>query len=97
MLVKSKPDAKSAFLDDFLVKRDHGELADYVAKLAKESDLSNSQSIPTSFKAAQAVTAAGCSPVSTTALDRLRRTRMRPIMETRSLGSPFYEFRRESI
>jgi hypothetical membrane protein len=36
VLVKSKPDAKSAFLDDLLAKRDHGELADHVAKLAKE-------------------------------------------------------------
>jgi hypothetical membrane protein len=35
-LLKSKPDAKSAFLDDLLAKRDHGELADHVAKLAKE-------------------------------------------------------------
>jgi len=35
-LLKSKPDAKSAFLDDLLTKRDKGELADHVAKLAKE-------------------------------------------------------------
>jgi hypothetical membrane protein len=35
-LLKSKPDAKSAFLDDLLAKRDHSELADHVAKLAKE-------------------------------------------------------------
>jgi hypothetical membrane protein len=35
-LLKSKPDAKSAFLDDLLAKRDRGELADHVAKLAKE-------------------------------------------------------------
>jgi hypothetical membrane protein len=36
VLLKSKPDAKSAFLDEFLVKRDHGELLDHVAKLANE-------------------------------------------------------------
>jgi preprotein translocase subunit SecG len=35
-LLKSKADASSAFLDDLLAKRDHGELADHVAKLAKE-------------------------------------------------------------
>jgi hypothetical membrane protein len=35
-LLKSKPDAKSAFLDDLLAKRDHGELADHTAKLANE-------------------------------------------------------------
>jgi hypothetical protein len=35
-LLKSKPDAKSAFLDDLLTKRENGELADQVAKLAKE-------------------------------------------------------------
>jgi hypothetical membrane protein len=35
-LLNSKPDAKSAFLDDLLAKRDRGELADHVAKLAKE-------------------------------------------------------------
>lgn len=36
MLVKSVPDAKSAFLDDLVAGRDHGELADHVAKLANE-------------------------------------------------------------
>ena len=36
MLVKSVPDAKLAFLDDLVAKRDHGELADHVVKLAKE-------------------------------------------------------------
>jgi hypothetical protein len=36
VLLKSKPDAGSAFLDEFLAKRDHGELADHVAKLANE-------------------------------------------------------------
>jgi len=35
-LLKSKPEAKSAFLDDLLTKRDTSELADHVAKLAKE-------------------------------------------------------------
>jgi hypothetical membrane protein len=35
-LLRSKPDARSAFLDDLLAKRDHGELADHVAKLAKK-------------------------------------------------------------
>jgi hypothetical membrane protein len=35
-LLTSKPDAKSAFLDDLLAKRDNGELGDHVAKLAKE-------------------------------------------------------------
>jgi hypothetical membrane protein len=35
-LLKSRPDAKSAFLDDLLAKRDHGGLAEHVAKLAKE-------------------------------------------------------------
>jgi hypothetical membrane protein len=35
-LLKSEPDAKSAFLDDLLAERDHGKLADHVAKLAKE-------------------------------------------------------------
>jgi hypothetical membrane protein len=35
-LLKSKTDAKSAFLDDLLAKRDNGELADHVTKLAKE-------------------------------------------------------------
>jgi hypothetical membrane protein len=34
VLVQSKPDATSAFLEEFLAKRDHGELADHVAKLA---------------------------------------------------------------
>jgi hypothetical membrane protein len=36
MLMKSVPDAKLAFLDDLVAKRDRGELADHVAKLAKE-------------------------------------------------------------
>ena len=36
VLSKSKPGAKSAFLDDLLTKRENGELADHVAKLAKE-------------------------------------------------------------
>jgi hypothetical membrane protein len=36
VLAKSKPDAKSAFLDELLAKPDHGELADHVAKLANE-------------------------------------------------------------
>jgi hypothetical membrane protein len=36
MLMKSVPDAKLAFLDDLVAKRDNGELADHVAKLAKE-------------------------------------------------------------
>ena len=35
-LVNSVPDANLAFLDDLVAKRDRGELADYVAKLAKE-------------------------------------------------------------
>ena len=35
-LVKSVPDANLAFLDDLIAKRDRGELADHVAKLAKE-------------------------------------------------------------
>jgi len=35
-LMKSVPDAKLAFLDDLIAKRDNGELADHVAKLAKE-------------------------------------------------------------
>jgi hypothetical membrane protein len=35
-LLKSKPDARSAFLDDLLAKREHGGLADHVAKLAKQ-------------------------------------------------------------
>jgi len=36
VLLKSKPDAKSAFLDGVLAKRDHGELLDHVSTLAKE-------------------------------------------------------------
>ena len=36
VLVKSRPDAKSAFLDELLAKRDRGELADHVASLASE-------------------------------------------------------------
>lgn len=36
ILMKSVPDAKLAFLDDLVVKRDRGELADHVVKLAKE-------------------------------------------------------------
>jgi hypothetical protein len=36
VLVRSKPDAKLAFLDDLVAKLDHGELVDHVAKLAKE-------------------------------------------------------------
>lgn len=36
VLAESKPDAKSAFLDDLVAKRDQGELADHVANLAKE-------------------------------------------------------------
>jgi hypothetical membrane protein len=36
VLLKSKPDARSAFLDEFLAKRDRGELLDHVAKLADE-------------------------------------------------------------
>jgi hypothetical membrane protein len=36
MLMKSVPDANLAFLDDLLAKRDNGELADHVVKLAKE-------------------------------------------------------------
>jgi hypothetical membrane protein len=35
-LMKSVPDAKLGFLDDLVAKRDRGELADHVAKLAKE-------------------------------------------------------------
>jgi hypothetical membrane protein len=35
-LVKSMPDAQLAFLDDLVAKRDRGELADHVVKLAKE-------------------------------------------------------------
>jgi hypothetical membrane protein len=36
MLMKSVPDAKLAFLDNLVAKRDRGELADHLAKLAKE-------------------------------------------------------------
>jgi hypothetical membrane protein len=36
MLMKSVPDAKLDFLDDLVAKRDRGELADHVVKLAKE-------------------------------------------------------------
>lgn len=36
VLLQSRPDAKLAFLDDLVAKRDHGELADHVANLAKE-------------------------------------------------------------
>jgi hypothetical membrane protein len=36
VLLKLKPDAKVAFLDDLVAKRDHGELVDHVAKLAKK-------------------------------------------------------------
>jgi hypothetical membrane protein len=35
-LLKSKPDAQSALLDELLVKRDHGELVDHIAKQANE-------------------------------------------------------------
>ena len=35
-LMKSVPDAKLAFLNDLVAKRDRGELTDYVVKLAKE-------------------------------------------------------------
>jgi hypothetical membrane protein len=35
-LLKSTPDARLAFLDDLVAKRDDGVLADHVAKLAKE-------------------------------------------------------------
>src|SRR4029450_8236860 len=35
-LMKSVPDAKLAFLDDLITKRDRGELADHVAKLAQK-------------------------------------------------------------
>jgi Protein of unknown function (DUF998) len=37
MLMKSAPDAQLAFLDDLVAKRDRGELADHVVKLAKEN------------------------------------------------------------
>lgn len=36
VLLKSKPDARSAFLDEFVVKRDRGALVDHVAELANE-------------------------------------------------------------
>jgi hypothetical membrane protein len=36
VLLRAKPEVKSAFLDDLLAKRDRGELIDYVATLAKE-------------------------------------------------------------
>jgi hypothetical protein len=36
ILVKSTPDAKLPFLDDLVAKRDHGELANHVAKMANE-------------------------------------------------------------
>jgi hypothetical protein len=36
VLAKSKPDARSAFLDDLIAMRDRGVLADHVAKLAAE-------------------------------------------------------------
>jgi hypothetical protein len=36
VLAKSRPDARSAFLDGVVAIRDRGELADYVAKLAAE-------------------------------------------------------------
>jgi hypothetical membrane protein len=36
VLAKSKPDARSAFLDDLVAMRDRGQLADHVAKLAAE-------------------------------------------------------------
>jgi hypothetical protein len=35
-MMKSVPDAKLAFLDDLITKRDRGELADHVAKLAQK-------------------------------------------------------------
>jgi hypothetical membrane protein len=35
-VMKSVPDAKLAFLDDLITKRDRGELADHVAKLAQK-------------------------------------------------------------
>ena len=35
-LLKSKPDAQSALLDELLVKRDHGQLVDHIAKQANE-------------------------------------------------------------
>jgi hypothetical membrane protein len=36
VLAKSRPEARSAFLDDLVAMRDRGELADHVAKLAAE-------------------------------------------------------------
>lgn len=36
MLLKSAPDAKLAFLDDLVAKRDQSQLANHIAKLAKE-------------------------------------------------------------
>ena len=36
VMVRSKPDAKLAFLDGLVLKRDHGELVDHIARLAKE-------------------------------------------------------------
>jgi hypothetical membrane protein len=36
VLLRSKPDAKLAFLDDLLAKQNQGQLVDYVAKEAKE-------------------------------------------------------------
>jgi hypothetical membrane protein len=36
VLLKSRPDARSAFVDDLLSKRDQGALVDHVAKLANE-------------------------------------------------------------
>jgi Protein of unknown function (DUF998) len=42
VLAKSRPDARSAFLDDLVAMRDRGELADHVAKLtAKKCPKSN--------------------------------------------------------
>ena len=35
-LLRSKPDAKSAFLDDLVSKRERGELVDHIARLARE-------------------------------------------------------------
>ena len=36
VLVKSRPDARSAALDDLIEKRDRGELVDHIARLASE-------------------------------------------------------------
>ena len=36
VMVRSKPDVKLAFLDGLVLKRDHGELVDHIARLAKE-------------------------------------------------------------